>query len=660
MAARVIRAAISAAVIVLIVSTHTFVDFDAIRVKVVRSPIPSSGSSLGIGVSEAALRGLRTPFAAISRIRNSGSVAATFALAADGEGVCQSTLPPMSARRVDCAVAVLDSSRTVHQFTVSGPPGGWSLEYLELATHHGGTTGAHEVIVLPSSSTHFVRPGWIRMILAWLMLSALLLMDSQRIKAPWLRVAYRSVSGVLITLTVVCVISQWVSPYRLVISSTTIAAWILVLLAPRAWRVGRWVLAGEARAPSRLAYIGRAALIATMVSAAFAGVMARQLHELYDGNYSGFLQISRAQFDRNPLLNERADIRASLRLLSGGGYDGQFMYFAAFDPFLRAFRDTPVKYRDVMDAAPYRFGRVGFSVMTRALSVGRWQLFPKLMLWLILAGLWILAFAIAAAASARGLSPAIGLLVLAVPGFWQSLQTGLPEPVAAAALVTGMFCVWRGRWPTAAVLLGVSLLVRETGVVAVACALAGVAKRGNRVPALVVGGIAIGALVLWRIYVGWVLFPDWGSQGFLFHPPDLGWPVAGFVDLWRYIARGEYYAGAPALARAGVAYPILLSLALLLSLVLVATKATAVSVAAAVYGGIAVCLNFDAIWVHVGNGQRGTYEVFLMLMLCTLAIHEYQPRVRQAIVLFWVLAATYVFFLSFDASYIRTTLPLPL
>ena len=39
------------------------------------------------------------------------------------------------------------------------------------------------------------------------------------------------------------------------------------------------------------------------------------------------------------------------------------MYFATFDPLLRVYRNSPITYRRFMDAPPYRFGRIGFSLL---------------------------------------------------------------------------------------------------------------------------------------------------------------------------------------------------------------------------------------------------------------------------------------------------------
>jgi hypothetical protein len=98
-------------------------------------------------------------------------------------------------------------------------------------------------------------------------------------------------------------------------------------------------------------------LVVCLVTACYGSYVRYQLRNDYHGNYSGFLQLSEDTFDSNPLVRDRPDIRRSLLLRGDNGYDGQFMYYMTFDPFMRRFDS----YRTVVDYPPYRFGRIGFS-----------------------------------------------------------------------------------------------------------------------------------------------------------------------------------------------------------------------------------------------------------------------------------------------------------
>jgi hypothetical protein len=274
------------------------------------------------------------------------------------------------------------------------------------------------------------------------------------------------------------------------------------------------------------------------------------------------------------------------------------------------------------------------------------------MVWLVLVGILGAALLFGRAALSHGASGWWPLVVLLVPGFWQSLQTALPEPIATAFLLGGYLALRSKRWLAAGVLFAASLLVRETGIVLILLWLAWRLLTGQRRGTVVVACVAFAPLLLWRVYVGLVLFPAWGWGGFYASPQDLGLPLAGFIDLWRAVERGEYL---PAIQESAYWYPLVLIAAFVLSLVFIWHRPSAVNVAAAVYAIIAISLNYEKIWVHVGNGQRGTYEVFVMLALSSMA----QPRSRAVLAcaaLFWALTAWYVFFGAFDARLIRSAI----
>ncbi len=179
---------------------------------------------------------------------------------------------------------------------------------------------------------------------------------------------------------------------------------------------------------------------------------------------------------------------------------------------------------------------------------------------------------------------------------------------------------------------------------------------GRRSDAIRVFLLSLTPFVVWRLYVGATLFSTWGWSAFFFDPHDLGVPFGGFVDLWRAIFRGEYFAGVPEIGTAGIWYPIVLTSALALAVFAAAVRRTAASVAAVFYGVLAVSLNFSAIWVAVGNGQRGTYEVFIMLALVAVDASVCRRDVRVGLLAFWGLAAVYVFYAAFDATLVRGVL----
>jgi hypothetical protein len=274
------------------------------------------------------------------------------------------------------------------------------------------------------------------------------------------------------------------------------------------------------------------------------------------------------------------------------------------------------------------------------------------MIWLILSSLGLAALVLALTAVQNGASPGTGLLIALVPGFWQSLQTALPEPIAAAMLIAGYLCVLRREWVLAGVCLAISLLIRETGVILVACVVVACLKSGKRAEALKLGLIATVPAIAWRLYVAKMLFSAYGAQAFFMNPEDLGVPFRGFVDLWTAIARGSYFPGAPEIARAGTWYPIVLTVGFVVSVVMAVRAPKAITVAAALYAALAISLNFG-IWEGIGNGVRGTYELFITLALASTSIGTPARALRVGMATFWAGAATYVLVWAPDAAYLR-------
>jgi hypothetical protein len=637
--------------------TRVFVDFDKVRIKLIQHATTPSDRSVRV-VTDAldALVALQQPSALIAKIDNPGPKDDEFTITVDGRIACRPRVSAGASRRADCVVTQWTSSDGFHEIAIDGPAGAWTVSYLEAATHYGNTGEPSHLIILPRESSYYVRPSSAATALLCLVVAATMLFASPAVFPAWAIWCHRALSGIILVAISAVVASPWMSRYRVVLSLRTLWWWLAVLGAPYVWTACRFVAATHALPGKKSARFAQSAIVASGVLAVFWIVMTVRLHDTYQGNYSGFLQISRRLFEANPALSTREDLRPGVLLLDNGGYDGQFMYYTAFDPLMRAFRHNPARYRDVVDAVPYRFGRIGFGLLTRVLSGGRAPLYPATMMWLILFSLLALSFLLGTMAQREQITPLVGALVVLVPGFWQSMQAALPEPVAAAALVGGIAAAARARPGLAGILFAVSLLVRETGVVMVCCAVGAMALSGRWRTAFLVGFLAVGPVLAWRVYVGWTLLPDWGLKGFWDQPADLGWPFAGFGHLWQVIRSGDYFGGNAYMARAGISYPLLLVAALGVASALALTAPSAVNVAVLCYAIIAVSLNFDMIWVHVGNGQRGTYEVFLILALSVMDIRRWSRTLQFAVALLWCAAGAYVFWGAFDAQDIRAAL----
>jgi hypothetical protein len=235
----ILRAVVLAGLAALVLYTHTFVAIDRLRLKVVQAPIPAIvGLVRATGFPEA--NALRPPFALIARIRRLSPGTSRFSIAVDGTTVCKRDEAGGDTRRVDCAVGGGWGRTIEHEVTIQGPAAAWTLEYLELATHHGNTDGAHYLVILPASSNHYVRPalGWV--IATWLILTGVILLLPTAPPLPgWTLLLHRVVVGVILLELGVSMSSQWISDYRIVLSAGTFTRFLVLLFAPRLWPVGR-------------------------------------------------------------------------------------------------------------------------------------------------------------------------------------------------------------------------------------------------------------------------------------------------------------------------------------------------------------------------------------------------------------------------------------
>jgi len=147
-----------------------------------------------------------------------------------------------------------------------------------------------------------------------------------------------------------------------------------------------------------------------------------------------------------------------------GGYDGQFVYRLALEPWTHQRTD----YGITLDNPAYRQQRIATPVL--AWAVG---LLPGFSTVLALLLVNVAALTVAAAFAVRlavalGRHPVAGL-VLAVPaGMPISLGRDLTEPVAWAAVLAGLWYARQQRWPATAAALTVAVLARETSLVVVA------------------------------------------------------------------------------------------------------------------------------------------------------------------------------------------------
>ena len=202
------------------------------------------------------------------------------------------------------------------------------------------------------------------------------------------------------------------------------------------------------------------------------------------------------------------------------------------------------------------------------------------------------------------------------------------------------------------VLLALSLLVRETGVVfVVVLAIWTVWRQRDRRGGLIMAS-ALLPLGAWRLYVTWRLFPDFHWDGLFYNPKTLGMPFTGALELWQHLQAGQF-AHVPDQARAGIYFPLLLIGALLVAAWLLWKRPTALTASAAVYALMGVSLTYAAVWISATNAERTATEVFLWLIVIFVTIDRRMWRARSLLGGFMVCALLYLWFGAVGAPLVR-------
>jgi len=135
------------------------------------------------------------------------------------------------------------------------------------------------------------------------------------------------------------------------------------------------------------------------------------------------------------------------------GYDGQFAYQIARDPFGAShFLDVPA----------YRYQRILYPLVARALALGQSALVPWSLIvanWLALvAGTWLTEEILAGRGASRWYALSYGLFA----GLMMAVRLDLTEPLAFALAQAAVLSYERNRGRTAAGLLALAALAKET------------------------------------------------------------------------------------------------------------------------------------------------------------------------------------------------------
>ena len=214
-------------------AARVFWNFDFARVKMLRGPVAAVDGSVEVPAQDDEFRLLAAPAALIARVRNQSDAVQSFAFQVDGAPSCTVKVPAMTDRRIDCSARAGWVVQSRHIVKIRGAPVPWTLEYLELASHHGHTTDLLRAIVLPAGSQQFRRPPVLLLAFLWLSLVLLFPITTEPFSSRVGRGAYRVAIAALALAGAAIAASPWLSPYLVVISPATFAAAALVCGLPR-------------------------------------------------------------------------------------------------------------------------------------------------------------------------------------------------------------------------------------------------------------------------------------------------------------------------------------------------------------------------------------------------------------------------------------------
>ena len=382
----------------------------------------------------------------------------------------------------------------------------WVLDRAEIRNYAGSSRGLIDYVIISKHDT----PGNARSKLSLLVLFLLILSIAIAGFDKLQKHGYLFLLIPVVLLFLGMLMLPLLSEYKILLSFDTFLLFLLPIYLPVLGQIYRFLW----KVPKEISFRNSvAASVACLLVGLFFYSSMISSYRQY-GDYSGFLQLSTRTTKQNPFLNERPQLRKALKIYDYG-YDGQFMYFIAFDPFLQRFPHQLIKYKKWIDTPPFRYGRIGFPLMTAVASMNQPERFPQVMIFLIVISSFVGAFFIAKIALFYKRSPFWALLFICVPGFSVSLRLGLPESIAAAFLLGAIFFYLNRRFAIAAICFACSILVRETGLMAVAILVVSeFFQKKNRRDALTLS-LSILPFLFWRGFVAWKMFPEYGLQAIL-------------------------------------------------------------------------------------------------------------------------------------------------
>jgi len=302
---------------------------------------------------------------------------------------------------------------------------------------------------------------------------------------------------------------------------------------------------------------------------------------------------------------------------NAAGYDGQFYYRLALDPF----NWNKTAFGITMDQ-PYRYTRIGYPILAWLASFGQHQLVPVALVAINLLGVAAMAFLGGMFARESGRHALWGLAFAAYFGLVISVGRDTAEPVAEACMLGGLLAYRRTRPVLATCLFTVGAVTRETILLAPAAIavtrLAAFARRRDR-PGLadltwVVPACVYGVLELAAHFVVKGEFPLLANGN-----RNLGLPFTAMIDALEFDIEHINTAHLSPIDIALLEYATLGIFVLAGLAVLLLTASPAHERLAFVFFVLQLGLLSSQIWTSTFGDGRSLIEPYLMALILLLA-----------------------------------------
>ncbi len=349
--------------------------------------------------------------------------------------------------------------------------------------------------------------------------------------------------------------------------------------------------------------LGRPIACGVVAIACWTGVTLERLDD-YDWKPSSFI-VAGTNFV------EPSKLAAPIALgVNEGGYDGQFYYRLALDPF----SPEHVEYGIRLDTPHYRHQRIGFPLLVWLFSLGQPAAVASMMVVVNLMMIFGLGWMGGEVARRFELHPQWGLIIPLYAGFQFTLFRDLVEVAQATFILGGLLLLGSRRPLAAAAALSYATLCKETAVIVpVALAIAWFWYPERRADSGVrwwVAGIPLAVFGGWQ----WYIYERWGQFAASGGQSNLGSPLRGIIDFVGSIIVRETHLQRVFLREIVV----IVVLAGLTTVALRWSRAGIhIRVAWLLYGALASVLT-TAVWVEDWAFMRAVSELHLLAALIVL------------------------------------------